>query len=238
MNKTNIIGPLPVAQPGKPMQPSAHSATSRIKWAVALRMPKPLPLGEPFGYTSTPFYHTFPLATRLNGRKNSQNGQKSRKNACKALCRRPSEPKNTGGKTPESPKIPLQLGCSVTQIRHFFKRTFFNLPLIFENNVKKATVWLHQGGKTSPSMLRIATARVAAPSVCYAVACILLAAAPTAPPCFRHWRRSSPLLLPRGGLGIPQGFISSPEAPLLGELSGASPTERLDEGRPALKERA
>ena len=51
-------------------------------------------------------------------------------------------------KTPESPKIPLQLGCSVTQIRHFFKRTFFNLPLIFENNVKKATVWLHQGGKT------------------------------------------------------------------------------------------
>ena len=35
--------------------------------------------------------------------------------------------------------------------------------------------------------------RVAAPSVCFAVACILLAAAPTAPPCFRHWRRSSPL---------------------------------------------
>ena len=39
------------------------------------------------------------------------------------------------------------------------------------------------------------TARVAAPSVCYAVACILLAAAPTAPPCFRRWRRSSPLPL-------------------------------------------
>ena len=90
--------------------------------------------------------HT-PVATRLNGRKNSQNGQKSRKNACKSLCRRPSEPKNAGGKTPESPKIPLQLGCSVTQIRHFFKRTFFNLPLIFENNVKKATVWLHERGK-------------------------------------------------------------------------------------------
>ena len=51
-------------------------------------------------------------------------------------------------KTPESPKIPLQLGCSVTQIRHFFKRTFFNLPLIFENNVKKATVWLHERGPT------------------------------------------------------------------------------------------
>ena len=60
----------------------------------------------------------------------------------------PLRAKKHWGKTPESPKIPLQLGCSVTQIRHFFKRTFFNLPLIFENNVKKATVWLHQGGKT------------------------------------------------------------------------------------------
>ena len=37
--------------------------------------------------------------------------------------------------------------------------------------------------------------------------------------------------LPRGGLGIPQGFASSPEAPLLGELS-AKQTERLDEGQP------
>ena len=132
MNKTNIIGPLPVAQPGKPMQPSAHSATSRIKWAVALRTPKPLPLGEvspkvteraspwrksrrtaigrlfvraivsqyksclqhpcplrrfapalpkgePFGYTSTTFYHTFPLATRLNGRKTAKTGRKVEK---------------------------------------------------------------------------------------------------------------------------------------------------------------
>ena len=49
----------------------------------------------------------------------------------------------------------------------------------------------------SPSRLRRATARVAAPSVCFATARILLAAAPTAPPCFRHWRRSSPLL-PKG----------------------------------------
>ena len=35
--------------------------------------------------------------------------------------------------------------------------------------------------------------------------------------------------LPRGGLGIPQSLASSPEAPLLGELS-AKQTERLDEG--------
>ena len=41
------------------------------------------------------------------------------------------------------------------------------------------------------------TARVAAPSVCFAAARIPLAAAPTAPPCFRRWRRSSPLL-PKG----------------------------------------
>ena len=34
--------------------------------------------------------------------------------------------------------------------------------------------------------------RVAAPSVCFAVACILLAAAPTAPPCIRRRRRSTP----------------------------------------------
>ena len=32
--------------------------------------------------------------------------------------------------------------------------------------------------------------------------------------------------LPRGGLGIAENFSSSPEAPPLGELAGASPTER------------
>ena len=56
----------------------------------------------------------------------------------------------------------------------------------------------------SPSLLRNATARVAAPSVCFAVACILLAAASTAPPCFRRWRWSSPLL-PKG-----EAFALSP----------------------------
>ena len=61
-------------------------------------------------------------------------------------------------------------------------------------------------------------------------ACVLLAAAPTATPCFRHWRRSSLLLLPRGGFGISENFASSPEAPLLGELS-AEQTERLYEGK-------
>ena len=34
-------------------------------------------------------------------------------------------------------------------------------------------------------------------------ACVLLAAAPTATPCFRHWRQMSLLLLSRGGFGIP-----------------------------------
>ena len=132
MNKTNIIGPLPVAQPGKPMQPSAHSATSRIKWAVAFEaeplrhcfaMPPPLPRGglgsrvklagyargsptrgaverseterldgrrtarrsislpviEVINFHFTPFYHTFPPATRLNGRKTAKTGRKVEK---------------------------------------------------------------------------------------------------------------------------------------------------------------
>ena len=40
-------------------------------------------------------------------------------------------------------------------------------------------------------MLAASLRRVAAPSVCFATARILLAAAPTAPPRFRHWRRAS-----------------------------------------------
>ena len=87
---------------------------------------------------------------------------------------------------------------------------------------------------TSPSLLRNATARVAAPSVCFAAARILLAAAPTAPPCFRHWRRSSPLLLPRGGLGSPRkvnGFARGSPTRGAGERSE---TERLYEGEPFL----
>ena len=156
-----------------------------------------------------------------------------------------------------------------------------------ELNLSVIASQCHCPGSTSPSLLRNATARVAAPSVCFAAARILLAAAPTAPPCFRHWRRSSPLLLPRGGFGSPrkvngfargsptrgaveelatrlrgctkesltvshcwaqplrhcfamppplprggfgiaENFSSSPEAPLLGELS-AKQTERLYE---------
>ena len=64
-------------------------------------------------------------------------------------------------------------------------------------------VWRLLGDGLALSVCFAATARVAAPSVRFAVARILLAAAPTAPPCFRRWRRSSPLLLSRGGFGIP-----------------------------------
>ena len=74
--------------------------------------------------------------------------------------------------------------------------------------------------------------RVAAPSVCCAVARILLAAAPTATPCFRRWRRSSLLLLSRGGFGIPENFISSPEAPLGRGAVERSETERLRQAEP------
>ena len=48
-----------------------------------------------------------------------------------------------------------------------------------------------QRGCRNGKKLVAALRRVAAPSVCFAAARILLAAAPTAPPCFRHWRRSS-----------------------------------------------
>ena len=43
-----------------------------------------------------------------------------------------------------------------------------------------------------PLLSRRGNRRVAAPSVCFATARILLAAAPTAPPCIRRRRRSSP----------------------------------------------
>ena len=52
--------------------------------------------------------------------------------------------------------------------------------------------------------------RVAAPSIRRAAARILLAAAPTAPPCFRHWRRSSPL--PQRGSHWHVGQLSSGRA--------------------------
>ena len=69
-------------------------------------------------------------------------------------------------------------------ISRFFDRAMLSLRLFLSVSVLALSGAPRQG-------------RVAAPSVCCAVACILLAAAPTAPPCFRRWRRSSPLL-PRG----------------------------------------
>ena len=72
---------------------------------------------------------------------------------------------------------------------------------------------------TSPSRLRRATARVAAPSVCFAFARILLAAAPTAPPCFRHWRRSSPLLLVGEPLACRSGSRGTREVFRIGNSS-------------------
>ena len=61
--------------------------------------------------------------------------------------------------------------------------------------------------------------RVAAPSVCFAVACILLAAAPTATPCFRRWRRSSPLPLVGEPLAKRQSFAECQGLPSLGEVA-------------------
>ena len=72
-----------------------------------------------------------------------------------------------------------------TAIYCLFGRAMLSLRLLFSVSVLALSVTFGD------------TARVAAPSVCFATARILLAAAPTAPPCFRHWRRSSPLL-PKG----------------------------------------
>ena len=58
--------------------------------------------------------------------------------------------------------------------------------------------WLAGEGVKEPvSYTHLDVYKRQAPSICFALARILLAAAPTVPPCFRHWRRSSPLL-PRG----------------------------------------
>ena len=65
--------------------------------------------------------------------------------------------------------------------------------------------------------------RVAAPSVCFAAACIPLAAAPTAPPCFRHWRRSSPLPLVGEPLAKPFTLRGLPKPPLQGEVARRQP---------------
>ena len=123
------------------------SPTERLDGRRTARRSISLPVIEVINFYSTTFYHTFPLATRLNGRKTAKTGRKVEKMRSNHSAAAPRAKKHWG-KTPESPKIPLQLGCSVTQIRHFFKRTFFNLPLIFENNVKKATDWLHERSET------------------------------------------------------------------------------------------
>ena len=74
------------------------------------------------------------------------------------------------------------------------------------------------GLTVTPEVLRT---RVAAPSVCFAVACILLAAAPTAPPCFRRWQRSSLLhrgFLPAGLFGGSMLFESTLAAPFARQI--------------------
>ena len=81
---------------------------------------------------------------------------------------------------------------------------------------------------TPPSFIK--GTRVAAPSVCFAAARILLAAAPTAPPCFRHWRRSSPLPLVGEPLAKRESFAECQSLPYKGRWHEVP--ERLDEGGP------
>ena len=70
-------------------------------------------------------------------------------------------------------------------------------------------------------------------------ACVLLAAAPTAPPCFRHWRRSSPLPLVGEPLAKPFTLRGLPRPPLgRGGGSASALTERLYKDGPCYRGRA
>ena len=82
-----------------------------------------------------------------------------------------------------------------TAISRLFVRAIPSLRPRFVVSILALSGASRQGRVAAPSVCYAVACILlaAAPSVCYAVACILLAAAPTAPPCFRHWRRSSPL---------------------------------------------
>ena len=91
------------------------------------------------------------------------------------------------------------------------------IPFTFFRNFLKKVF----GGEEEPHRhpFGMPPVRVAAPSVHIVQSTrVLLAAAPTTPPCFRHWRRSS-LLPTRGGLGKEVRLCEMPRAPLLGGLS-------------------
>ena len=93
------------------------------------------------------------------------------------------------------PPIPLEIGAMERDPAQL-RRVYETGRAVAENQIDKIAAFLNDVKETEeyPSQSRFARqGRVAAPSVCCAVACILLAAAPTAPPCFRRWRRSSPL---------------------------------------------
>ena len=104
---------------------------------------------------------------------------------------------------------------------------------------QRASLSLRSGSRETglPSQSRSARqGRVAAPSVCFAAARILLAAAarillaaaPTAPPCFRHWRRSSPLPPKGEPLAKPFTLRGLPKPPLgRGGGTASAVTERL-----------
>ena len=77
--------------------------------------------------------------------------------------------------------------------------------------------------RTTSQSHSVRQCRVAAPSVCCAAACIPLAAAPTAPPCFGHWPRSSPLPLVGEPLAKPFTLRGLPKPPLQGEVARRQP---------------
>ena len=86
--------------------------------------------------------------------------------------------------------------------------------------------------RTTSQSHSVRQCRVAAPSVCCAAACIPLAAAPTAPPCFGHWPRSSPLPLVGEPLAKRRSFPLCQSLPYKGRWHRAS-----DDGEVGQRER-
>ena len=99
-------------------------------------------------------------------------------------------------KADTTPSNPNQGGRRHEEIPHFRKSK--KIPLFAQRTGKMQIYNKYSAdrgkcrdssaGRHGGSFLLRYGDRVAAPSVCRAVACILLAAAPTAPPCFRRWR--------------------------------------------------
>ena len=122
-----------------------------------------------------------------------------------------------------------------------FLQNFHTLPALCRTfgagECEKAENWWKWGGGSDTMRVIIRNNLSGIASQCHCpgcgtqhpqrFACVLLAAAPTATPCFRHWRRSSLLLLTREALAFRKASPLRQRLPSIGELSSDSETERF-----------